>query len=105
MASFPVPETGILLTHFLVSGDIAGSRRFYADFLGGEVVLDGDRPALKTCSSRAAMIRALANGPCLGTWNEWRKLPIWLNGPASPSFRRTEARQPGAGPGGQQVHR
>ena len=40
MATFPVPQTGILVTHFLVSEDIARSRRFYADVLGGEIVLD-----------------------------------------------------------------
>ena len=51
MASFPAPETGILLTHFLVSEDIARSRHFYADVLGGEVVLDGE-----------PTIVALANG-------------------------------------------
>ena len=42
MATFPAPQTGILLTHFIVSEDIARSRRFYANVLGGEVVLDGD---------------------------------------------------------------
>jgi hypothetical protein len=44
MASFPVPETGILLTHFLVSGDIAGSRHFYTDVLvdvGAKRLVDG----------------------------------------------------------------
>jgi catechol 2,3-dioxygenase-like lactoylglutathione lyase family enzyme len=42
VATFPAPQTGILLTHFIVSADIARSRRFYADVLGGEVVIDGD---------------------------------------------------------------
>jgi catechol 2,3-dioxygenase-like lactoylglutathione lyase family enzyme len=37
----PVPETGILLTHFIVSNDIERSKRFYADVLGGEVVREG----------------------------------------------------------------
>src|SRR5215469_1103417 len=37
----PVPETGILLTHFIVSDDIERSKRFYADVLGGEVVREG----------------------------------------------------------------
>ena len=36
MATFPAPETGIVLTHFIVSEDIARSRRFYVDVLGGE---------------------------------------------------------------------
>jgi catechol 2,3-dioxygenase-like lactoylglutathione lyase family enzyme len=40
MASFPAPQTGILLTHFIVSKDVARSRDFYADVLGGEVVFD-----------------------------------------------------------------
>ena len=38
MAPFPAPETGILLTHFIVSEDIARSRDFYANVLGGEIV-------------------------------------------------------------------
>jgi catechol 2,3-dioxygenase-like lactoylglutathione lyase family enzyme len=38
----PVPETGILLTHFIVSEDIERSARFYADVLGGEVVREGE---------------------------------------------------------------
>ncbi|MGA2758277.1 MAG: VOC family protein [Solirubrobacteraceae bacterium] len=51
MPTFPAPETGILLTHFIVSEDIARSRRFYADVLGGEVV-----------SASEPAIVALANG-------------------------------------------
>jgi catechol 2,3-dioxygenase-like lactoylglutathione lyase family enzyme len=51
MAKFPAPETGILLTHFIVSEDIARSRHFYADVLGGEVV-----------SASEPTIVALANG-------------------------------------------
>jgi len=38
MPTFPAPETGILLTHFIVSEDIARSRDFYAGVLGGEIV-------------------------------------------------------------------
>ena len=38
----PVPETGILLTHFIVSDDIERSARFYTDVLGGEVVREGE---------------------------------------------------------------
>jgi catechol 2,3-dioxygenase-like lactoylglutathione lyase family enzyme len=51
MAKFPAPETGIALTHFIVSEDIARSRDFYADVLGGEVLLDSE-----------PTIVALANG-------------------------------------------
>ncbi len=45
MPTFPAPETGILLTHFIVTEDIARSRDFYADVLGGEVVSDSE-PAI-----------------------------------------------------------
>ncbi len=38
MPKFPAPETGILLTHFIVSEDLPRSRDFYANVLGGEVV-------------------------------------------------------------------
>ena len=34
MAVFPAPETGIVLTHFIVSEDVDRSRRFYVDVLG-----------------------------------------------------------------------
>jgi len=42
MAEFPAPNEGIVLTHFIVSGDVERSRRFYTDVLGGEVVMDGE---------------------------------------------------------------
>jgi catechol 2,3-dioxygenase-like lactoylglutathione lyase family enzyme len=51
MAEFPVPDEGILLTHFIVSGDVDRARRFYTDVLGGEAVLEGE-----------PSIVALANG-------------------------------------------
>ncbi|MDT0306254.1 VOC family protein [Streptomyces sp. DSM 44917] len=36
----PAPEAGLLMTHFLTVADVARSRAFYADLLGGEVVLE-----------------------------------------------------------------
>jgi catechol 2,3-dioxygenase-like lactoylglutathione lyase family enzyme len=42
MAEFPAPEKGIMLTHFIVSGDVERSRRFYTDVLGGETVAAGE---------------------------------------------------------------
>jgi catechol 2,3-dioxygenase-like lactoylglutathione lyase family enzyme len=42
MADFPAPNDGIVLTHFIVSGDVERSRRFYTDVLGGEAVLEGE---------------------------------------------------------------
>ncbi|MGW4171932.1 VOC family protein [Streptomyces chartreusis] len=37
---FPAPDFGLLLTHFLTVADVTRSRAFYADVLGGEVVLE-----------------------------------------------------------------
>lgn len=42
MAGFPRPSEGIVLTHFIVTADMDRSRRFYADVLGGEVLLAGE---------------------------------------------------------------
>jgi catechol 2,3-dioxygenase-like lactoylglutathione lyase family enzyme len=35
----PAPETGLYVTHFLTVRDVARSRAFYADVLGGKVAL------------------------------------------------------------------
>jgi catechol 2,3-dioxygenase-like lactoylglutathione lyase family enzyme len=51
MAEFPAPQEGITLTHFIVSDDVARSRRFYTEVLGGELVMEGE-----------PSIVALANG-------------------------------------------
>ena len=42
MANFPAPTGGIAITHFIVSRDVARSRRFYVEVLGGEAVLEGE---------------------------------------------------------------
>ena len=39
-AQLPVPEHGLVLTHFLTVRDVAVSRQFYADVFGGQVVLE-----------------------------------------------------------------
>ncbi len=51
MAPFPAPETGILLTHFIVSEDIPRSRDFYADVLGGEIVSAGEPTIVQLANS------------------------------------------------------
>jgi catechol 2,3-dioxygenase-like lactoylglutathione lyase family enzyme len=51
MAQFPAPAEGMLVTYFIVSNDVARSRRFYTEVLGGEAVLEGE-----------PSIVALANG-------------------------------------------
>jgi catechol 2,3-dioxygenase-like lactoylglutathione lyase family enzyme len=42
MAELPIPDEGILLTHFIVAADVERSRRFYTEVLGGETVLAGE---------------------------------------------------------------
>jgi len=42
MAEFPMPNKGMALTHFIVSGDVERSRRFYTEVLGGETVRSGE---------------------------------------------------------------
>jgi catechol 2,3-dioxygenase-like lactoylglutathione lyase family enzyme len=41
MADVTQPGVGIVLAHFIVSSDVARSRRFYTDVLGGEEVFSG----------------------------------------------------------------
>ncbi|WP_345146632.1 VOC family protein [Nonomuraea rubra] len=41
----PAPVEGLVVTHFLTVRDVARSRAFYADVLGGEVVLE-ENPAI-----------------------------------------------------------
>lgn len=38
----PLPNAGILLTHFIVSNDIQRTKTFYSEVLGGEVVREGE---------------------------------------------------------------
>jgi catechol 2,3-dioxygenase-like lactoylglutathione lyase family enzyme len=42
MAELPIPDEGILLTHFIVSADVERARRFYTEVLGGETVRAGE---------------------------------------------------------------
>ncbi|MFE6777932.1 VOC family protein [Streptomyces sp. NPDC057702] len=47
----PAPEHGLILTHFLTVRDVATSRRFYADILGGEIVLEENPGIVKVTNS------------------------------------------------------
>ncbi|HEY1515379.1 MAG TPA: VOC family protein [Solirubrobacteraceae bacterium] len=42
MADLPAPTEGFVLTHFIVVRDVERSVHFYADVLGGEVVMRGE---------------------------------------------------------------
>jgi catechol 2,3-dioxygenase-like lactoylglutathione lyase family enzyme len=47
----PVPAEGLLLTHFVTVGDVSRSRAFYADVLGGQVVLEENPCIIKVANS------------------------------------------------------
>jgi catechol 2,3-dioxygenase-like lactoylglutathione lyase family enzyme len=51
VAELPVPDEGILLTHFIVSDDVERSRRFYSDVLGGETVRAGEPSFVQLANS------------------------------------------------------
>ncbi len=48
---FPAPVDGIVLTHFVVSADVARSRAFYVDVLGGTPVMEGEPTIVKLANS------------------------------------------------------
>ena len=47
----PVPSEGFVLTHFVVSDDVAKSAAFYGDLLGGEIVMEGEPTIVKLANS------------------------------------------------------
>src|SRR6516225_2257069 len=51
MADFPALTEGIVLTHFIVSSDVAKSRQFYSDVLGGKTLMDGEPTIVALASS------------------------------------------------------
>jgi catechol 2,3-dioxygenase-like lactoylglutathione lyase family enzyme len=57
MAEFPRPTEGIVLTHFIVTADVARSRHFYANVLGGEVLLAG-KPTIVALANTWIIINA-----------------------------------------------
>jgi catechol 2,3-dioxygenase-like lactoylglutathione lyase family enzyme len=48
---FPAPSEGLLLTYFLTVGDVARSRRFYSEVLGGTVVLEENPCTIRLANS------------------------------------------------------
>lgn len=49
--NLPAPTEGFVLTHFLTVSHVVRSRRFYADVLGGKVVLDENPCIIKIANS------------------------------------------------------
>lgn len=58
---FPAPSEGMVLTHFLVSKDVARSRDFYVGVLGGKAVMDGEPTIVKLANTW--IIINLGGGP------------------------------------------
>jgi catechol 2,3-dioxygenase-like lactoylglutathione lyase family enzyme len=48
---FPAPPEGIVVTHFVVSADVAASVGFYAGILGGKPVMEGEPSIVKLANS------------------------------------------------------
>ena len=48
---FPAPVEGIVLTHFIISADVAASRDFYMGVLGGTAVMEGEPSIVKLANS------------------------------------------------------
>ena len=51
IANMPVPSEGFVVTHFLVSDDVARSAAFYGDVLGGDVVMAGEPTIVKLANT------------------------------------------------------
>jgi catechol 2,3-dioxygenase-like lactoylglutathione lyase family enzyme len=50
-ANLPAPTEGFVLTHFLTVSDVPRSRRFYAEVLGGKVVLEENPCMVRVANS------------------------------------------------------
>ncbi len=48
---FPAPTEGIVITHFVVSADVAESLNFYVRILGGTPVMEGEPSIVKLANS------------------------------------------------------
>ena len=48
---FPAPREGLVLTHFLTVKDVERSRAFYADVLGGHVLLERNPCIIKLANT------------------------------------------------------
>ena len=50
-SDYPAPSEGFVVTHFLVSADVAASRDFYEGVLGGKTVMDGEPTIVKLANT------------------------------------------------------
>jgi catechol 2,3-dioxygenase-like lactoylglutathione lyase family enzyme len=63
MAELPPPPEGIVLAHFIVSGDVERSRRFYTEVLGGRVAYSGPGGLTYVALSNSWIIINTGGGP------------------------------------------
>ena len=81
---FPAPREGMVLTHFLTVEDVDRSRTFYADVLGGQVVLEGEPCIIKLANTW--VILNVGGGPTedkpdviLATPTDLKKVSSFMN--------------------------
>ena len=63
MAELPSPPEGIVLAHFIVSGDVERSRRFYSEVLGGTLAYSGPGGLTYVALSNSWIIMNVGGGP------------------------------------------
>jgi integrase len=63
VAELPPPPEGIVLAHFIVSGDVERSRRFYTEVLGGRVAFSGPGGLTYVALSNSWIIINAGGGP------------------------------------------
>ncbi len=63
MAELPPPPEGIALAHFIVSGDVERSRRFYTEVLGGRVAFSGPGGLTYVALANTWIIINVGGGP------------------------------------------
>ena len=51
MKDFPAPYEGFVVTHFLVSANVAKAAAFYSKVLGGKVVMEGEPTIVKLANT------------------------------------------------------
>jgi catechol 2,3-dioxygenase-like lactoylglutathione lyase family enzyme len=63
MTELPPPPEGIVLAHFIVSGDVERSRRFYTEVLGGRVAFSSPDGLTYVALSNSWIIINTGGGP------------------------------------------
>ena len=51
MKDFPAPNEGFVVTHFLVSTNVAKAAAFYSEVLGGKAVMEGEPTIVKLANT------------------------------------------------------